>query len=95
MLSDVFVQEELENFSYFLSSGLPFVSPIEFNSVGIDHNIGSLKLSFPVGINEPNSKVLKHMKIICSKIFFLLFLRAISTSTIPNDWKTRNIVPVF
>lgn len=57
--------------------------------------ISNLKLSLPCGIDNINSKVLKHTYLISGQILFHIFKQSLSSGQLPAEWKIVKIIPIF
>lgn len=84
--------DALPHFPYF---NFPPMEGIEFRAEGIVKVIDSLKCSSSCGIDGINAKALKSTKYACSAILCIIFQHSLDTGTVPDDWRTGKVIPVF
>lgn len=93
--------DALPHFPYF---NFPPMEGIEFRAEGIVKVIDSLKCSSSCGIDginanrtarEISTRIALHVKYACSAILCIIFQHSLDTGTVPDDWRTGKVIPVF
>ena len=88
----VFTNEDLSNISIMTSNATPQMPSISFSAHGILEN---LVLEKALGPDVLNIYIFKHCASKIAPILQIIFTQSLSTSTLPEDWLTANITPVY
>jgi len=92
----VFTNENLTDIPTVESSSHPSPMPdISISTEGIFKLLSELDTNKSPGPDEIPSVVLKHCAAEIAPILQIIFTQSMSTGTIPSDWLTANVTPVF
>ena len=74
---------------------VPNMSPIIFIQSGIQHLLSTLDVNKASGPDRISSYILKHCAEELSPVLQVIFMQSLATGTLPSDWLSTNICPVF
>ena len=91
----VFSKEDLSNIPKMNSTEIPQMPNISFSTRGIQLHLESLVPGKAPGPDGLPTYIFKHCSSEIAPIFQVLFTQSLSTGTLPRDWLTANITPVY
>jgi hypothetical protein len=93
--SSVFTKEDYTNIPDLGDSPYPDMPPFTITSPGVEKLLAGLNPHKACGPDGLPPKILKELATPLAPILAHIFDNSIRSGTVPNDWKTANITPVF
>lgn len=93
--SSVFTVEDCSTFPNQSLCSIPPIDELHITEQGIQHLLENLPSHKAPGPDELPSQILKLCAEELAPILKVLFDQSLSTSALPNDWKSANITPIF
>ena len=95
LFKSVFSPATLECLPDMGPSPFPLMNKIKITVPGISKQLQNLKIHKAPGPNEIVPKILHDFANILAEPLADIFNKSLETSTVPRDWQTANVVPIF
>ena len=93
--SSVFTQEPKDNLPDLGISTHPEMTPITINEAGVWKLLQNIKPHKAAGPDNIPARILREAANNLAPAMTILFQASIDQGTLPDDWKTANVVPIF